>query len=392
MNNIIIFQQFDPEGQKVGGIGKYTLSLCKLTPHGFGSVVVGLSKEKELGKLHDINIDGKGVKFLPVGRVLNENVRQFVPLSIRYVIGLIKYSREIKKIPGFHFYNRIEYCLPFVFFKIVKMVVFHFDIEKHLDKSISDSKYGFFRGAYIFLSKLIIRHVNISFSVNMSTVRFFSDSHSNLPELRFLPTWADPALFNLCGSEERMLIKSTISSEYKLPCSKKWILMPARLERQKNVPLAIDVMQCIKDDNAILIIAGDGSDRVALLDYVKELNVSEKVFFLGAISQKKVAEFMSASDLYISTSFFEGMSIALIEALSCGLPVVTTPTGESKMIIVDGVNGFVSSSWDKEEIAILVEKVIDSDFDRKKCRETIEKFDGNKIVDGIFKNYKDAML
>lgn len=392
MSNIIIFQQFDPEGQKIGGIGKYTLSLCKLTPHEFGSIIIGLSKEKELGKLHHIKIEGRDVEFLPVGRVANENVRHFMPLSVRYVIGLLRYSGKIKKLTGFHFYNRIEYCLPFIFFQRVKMFVFHFDIEKHLDTNISDSKYGFFRTAYIFLSKFMIRHVSISYSVNMSTVKFFSRNYPNLPKVEFLPTWADPSLFNLCSAEDRISIKCALSSDYKIPYNKKWIFMPARLERPKNINLAVDVMSCIKENDAILIIAGDGTDRVALLDYVQERNLAEKVMFLGAISQKDVSAFMSASDAYLSTSFFEGMSIALLEALSCGLPVVTTPTGESKTIIVNGINGFVSSSWDKEELAELLERVIDGNFDRKECRATIENFNGNRIVEGIFKSYRDAML
>jgi glycosyltransferase involved in cell wall biosynthesis len=76
-------------------------------------------------------------------------------------------------------------------------------------------------------------------------------------------------------------------------------------------------------------IVGDGKDKFKLENLSKELGVYNKiVFFLGAMSPKKVAKILQNSDFFVFNSVRENLPVATLEALSCGLPVICTKCGE----------------------------------------------------------------
>jgi glycosyltransferase involved in cell wall biosynthesis len=88
-----------------------------------------------------------------------------------------------------------------------------------------------------------------------------------------------------------------------------------------------------------LCFVGDGSERSALEDLVKDLKLQNYVLFLG--EQSEVYKYYSLFDCFVLSSQTEGLSIALLEALSFGLPIVTTCENEKHDVITDGVNGIV---------------------------------------------------
>jgi glycosyltransferase involved in cell wall biosynthesis len=89
------------------------------------------------------------------------------------------------------------------------------------------------------------------------------------------------------------------------------------------------------------IIAGDGSQREYLEELAKSLGIREKVSFVGWIPHDQLPKYLVSADIYVSTSLSDGASISLIEAMACGLAVVTTDAGDAGKWIRDGENGFV---------------------------------------------------
>jgi len=90
------------------------------------------------------------------------------------------------------------------------------------------------------------------------------------------------------------------------------------------------------------VIAGEGSEEKKLKELAKRLNVSEKVKFVGNLSQNEVAKYLAISDIYVSTSLSDaGIASSTAEAMASGLSVIVTESGANKDWIKQGENGFL---------------------------------------------------
>lgn len=109
----------------------------------------------------------------------------------------------------------------------------------------------------------------------------------------------------------------------------------------KNHELLLNAFKQVVDyeKDVRLIIVGDGELRNKLEAQVKNLDIKDKVEFVG--NQADVVPFLSSADVYCCSSTVEGLPISVLEAMACELPVITTPAGGVVDIVKDGINGFV---------------------------------------------------
>lgn len=117
------------------------------------------------------------------------------------------------------------------------------------------------------------------------------------------------------------------------------IITVGRLELQKNVGTLIQAVSLLDVE---LVIVGDGSQRQEL-EYARR-NTTARIRFLGNISNKLLPKMLSDSDLFVLPSLYEGHPKALLEAMSCGLPVVGTRVSGIQELIRDGENGLLSET------------------------------------------------
>jgi glycosyltransferase involved in cell wall biosynthesis len=82
-----------------------------------------------------------------------------------------------------------------------------------------------------------------------------------------------------------------------------------------------------------LLIVGDGNLRNTLQEQIRSLGIEGRALLLGP--QDDIPSLLSASDMYISASHREGMSMSLLEAMAAGLPTVTTDVGDASMMFTD---------------------------------------------------------
>lgn len=107
---------------------------------------------------------------------------------------------------------------------------------------------------------------------------------------------------------------------------------------------------------AIFLVAGEGRDRYSLMKLAEALGVSDRVIFAGSIPHEKLPGYLASSDVYVSTSISDGgVAVSTLEAMACGLAVVTTDVGDVRNWIKDGENGFVVPTKSPERLA---EKII----------------------------------
>ena len=154
----------------------------------------------------------------------------------------------------------------------------------------------------------------------------------------------------------------------------------ARLRKeQKRVHLLPEIIEASmrKRDNVEFDIAGEGECLELLRNYVSEHHMEDKVHVLGWIPSTGMGDFWKNEDIYLNISDFEGMSLAMLEAMACGaVPVVTDVSGVSDLI-EDGKNGFIVpvNGWldsvGKIEILDKDRKMLQraSDYNKKLIRE-----------------------
>jgi len=105
-----------------------------------------------------------------------------------------------------------------------------------------------------------------------------------------------------------------------------------------------------------LNILGDGQLREELENLIKDLELEDFVELKGIVNN--VSDYLQQADIYCGSSIFEGLPISILEAMACGLPVVSTNAGGVVDIVKNDVNGYVCNDLDEEKYSSLIEKII----------------------------------
>lgn len=140
----------------------------------------------------------------------------------------------------------------------------------------------------------------------------------------------------------------------------KRIVAVGRMDANKNHEMMIRAFALLADryPEHTLTIYGDGELRKPLEKLTEQLGVSERVFFPGVIPD--VAKQIEKAELFLLTSYSEGVSNALIEALATGLAVISTdvPSGGTVELMTDGVNGLIIPPGDEKALEHAMDRLL----------------------------------
>lgn len=141
-----------------------------------------------------------------------------------------------------------------------------------------------------------------------------------------------------------------IKSILGIPPNAKIIGIVAVFRDQKRlwiwIDLALKILQKCQETHFVLV--GDGEWRSRLESQIEESGKSAHFHLVGV--QKQVIPYLSIMDIYLSTSEFEGLPIAMLEAMSCEVPVVATRAGGIGEVIQHGIQGYLSEIDEYEEL------------------------------------------
>lgn len=164
----------------------------------------------------------------------------------------------------------------------------------------------------------------------------------------------------------------------------------ARLDPIKNHACLIKAMKTVTASlpAAVLLVIGDGPQRHELERLTADLRLQNHIKFLGARSD--IAELLSVLDVFVLSSFSEGLSLTLIEACAAAKPIVATDVGGNAEIVEHGINGLLVPSDRPEALAVAVLEIL---TDRKKAKQMGEagrrKFEEEFTLDQMVKRYED---
>ena len=146
------------------------------------------------------------------------------------------------------------------------------------------------------------------------------------------------------------------------------------LSNRKNHKVILKALEKVKG-NFKYIICGQGAKKEELIKISKELNLQEKVEFLGY--RQDVKEILKASDIFCFPSKQEGLPVALMEAMASGLPVICSDIRGNKDLIEDKKGGYLLKFYDMDEYSIKIQELIEN----KVLREEMGNFNLEKIKD-----------
>ena len=150
-----------------------------------------------------------------------------------------------------------------------------------------------------------------------------------------------------------------------------------------------------KHPQVLLEIMGDGNDRERLEGIVRELRLGNSVRFLGRISREETRPYYQKAHLFVLPSLNEGMSNAMLEALSSGLPIVTTDTGGARELVEEGVNGFMVKMKDVDDLAEKSERLMSDEALRirfgQASRKRAEALGWKNVATSYYHLYQEAI-
>lgn len=166
---------------------------------------------------------------------------------------------------------------------------------------------------------------------------------------------------------------------------KKKIVSVGRLMPQKNQKMLLDAFAAVhkKNPEYELYIYGDGPMRKELNEYAVSLGVKDNVHLPGNVSN--VFECISDAELFVLSSYYEGMPNALIEAMCLGLPCITTRVSGAEDLIQDGVSGEIidvgNTDMLKEKMTIMLNAEDLRNAQAFKAVKVNEMLESSRIID-----------
>lgn len=168
-------------------------------------------------------------------------------------------------------------------------------------------------------------------------------------------------------------------------CNQKQVIFVGRLNEQKGLEYLIETWERVhqKHKDWILQIYGDGEQRDLLLHLIREAKLEDAVVVNQ--STRQIMDKYLESSIFLLTSRFEGFGMVLIEAMACGVPVVSfdCPWGPAD-IIKNGEDGFLVEYLNTTEAAEKVVQLIESPELRMKmgirARENVQRYSRNTVM------------
>lgn len=158
------------------------------------------------------------------------------------------------------------------------------------------------------------------------------------------------------------------------------LLSVGNLVPLKGHDLTIKALSALKD--VTLLIAGSGPERNRLENLAKELNVLDRVRFLGSVPQTELRTYYSAADIMVLASSREGWANVLLESMACGTPVAATNVSGTPEAVTAPEAGVLIKERTPAGIVNAVTTLRNHYPDRTTTRRHAEKFSWNETTQG----------
>lgn len=362
-----------PVGGQVTSIQNFLRYLAEAYPqHVQDVLLVGVSCEtSSVGRIQTVETGGARFSFLAVTQAETDLGKVRRSLRLEYVKGLWKYRKliGIRKEDC----NYIHTPEAFGAVRLIRpgAVCYVFSHGTYLDMW---KRVRFFKKAPIVrkLFQGFLMHV-----IRRSTAVFVLEKETLEAYSRYNPHVIQVGNSIVCQPyRERRLHADAVR-----------FLYAGRLSAVKNVGPIIEAVRDYHRDCSLNIL-GDGEERESLERLAAGC---DRIHFLGAVRPDEVQQAMRESDVLVMNSTFEGIPMTILEALGCGLPVITTDVGGIREVLTYGLDSEVTDGK-PEQIHAAMDRIC-ADYERY-CREAYQKslqFDYKAVNQKVFQTLNDSL-
>lgn len=157
------------------------------------------------------------------------------------------------------------------------------------------------------------------------------------------------------------------------------LLYVGRLAAEKGLLILLESLHQMRNMQVPvhLTLVGDGEDRDLLEQRVAQMGLRDMVHFAGFANEAGVRAYLQAADVFVLPSFAEGVPVSLMEAMACGVPVVSTYVGGINELVEPEVTGMLVPASDATALALTLNKLLSNPELRqqlaRKGRERVEE-------------------
>ena len=393
---LLIVHPRDPAAPTIGGIQTFLRDFIKYAPPDFEITFVGVTRDaavRPVGRWTALELHGHRVRFLAVGRADGSSRSPATPLWT--AVGLARLWRALR-VPGrilqvHRPYRRVmldRHRGPTVQF-------IHLDLRDwpgpHFWPKLST--------LYREFSDATLERMDRVLIVNETGAEFLRGEHPAIAErVDFLPVWYDADLFMPVPADERSGLRRDLGRRLGLDegaCeTQRFVLMAVRLTEFKNPLLAIDTIAAVARrgrSDVQLVIAGSGELLDATRERAVALGIADRVHFLGDLPRDDLARVMQASDALLLAARSEGGGPRVVlEALACGLPVVSTTVVEVRRTVTSGVNGWLAADSSPDELAAGIDWVLAQEHGTlvNACVRASSPYTAERMLAGLYETYR----
>ena len=178
----------------------------------------------------------------------------------------------------------------------------------------------------------------------------------------------------------------------------RYILYVGRIDREKGL---FDLVECgryVCDEmnNVSFVLAGNGRDLSNLKQKIKKAGLQKKFKFLGQVDKNQLVKLYQNASIFVLPSYHEGLPGVVLEAMSCGLPVITTDVRGNRDLITNGENGIVVSPRAPKKLAAAIVCLLNDDDLQQtlgnNARKTIEEnYTWDSISSKFLRHYESLI-
>ncbi|MBL8330142.1 MAG: WecB/TagA/CpsF family glycosyltransferase [Rubrivivax sp.] len=392
---IRIFYPADPLGVVPGGVDTFLRGLIKWAPADLQFSLVGMStdpQQRPVGRWTRCRLGEREFEMHPVCAVHDAGTRGRIPLSVRFMAGVNRDRLALSHdFDGFDF-HRIEPALMWSADLRPKNHFFHQD-PRFVREQASDNLWRHMPAVYERLERAAMQGTSSAWCVRESGVQALRERYPDIAEhVRFISTWVDTEVFHPVTEQRRRQLRASLAAAQGLSPDDRWLISVGRLDTQKNPQLLLEAFARARAAGQALrwIVVGDGVLRPELQRRIAEAGLGEVVHFLGLQPPAAVADWLRASDVFGLSSAYEGMPMALLEALGCGLPAVATDVGEVRRVMREGSTGRLLQQHEPEALAAALADVLrQPEAWRAAAAASVESYLPQRVLQPVYENYRE---
>jgi glycosyltransferase involved in cell wall biosynthesis len=356
---LLIVMPNDPERMRIGGIASFVRGFVKFAPANFDIAFLGVTADRPLWEWRWIEFEGRPMRFMPIAHG-RPGVRSRVPVALRFSGSMMLHRAALRLDGWIGSFHRPGTEIAMRDFAMPMWRVVHLAVED-LSTQGSESRWRRLSGLLESMERRAFRRMDRIYVVNERVAERYRHRFPEVAgRIRFLPNWADPTIFHPVEADARRALRAGTAAEIGFPADSPLVLYAGRLDGQKDPLLLAAAFAAFasRQPAARLLVAGEGALLAQVQARLRAAGLLDRAHFLGTVPRQRVAELMQAADAMLITSAFETGPTVGLEALACGLPVVTTPVGQVSRVVADGRAGVMARDRSPEALAAGLEWVV----------------------------------